>query len=139
MMAARPYLALLSLALATYLGQSGALYTGVSGDETSSDSDSVSTRGYYIVYGDTDSQLAGRHLDELYSGNATSEGLARRDVWSPQITSPNSKTVWVAGTTVEVTWSVLPKVYAALLTLAGIRAILQGESPAQMERYSSGT
>ncbi len=34
------------------------------------------------------------------------EKASRRDVYIPKITSPTAKTVWVAGTTVDVTWSV---------------------------------
>ncbi|KAF8914888.1 hypothetical protein CPB85DRAFT_1218385 [Mucidula mucida] len=32
------------------------------------------------------------------------EKASRRDVYIPKITSPTAKTVWVAGTTVDVTW-----------------------------------
>ena len=105
-MPTRSYFALLTLALATYFGQSQALYTDASGNTTSLKVDSLATREYYAVYGDTNAQMAERDFSETRSGNSTTQDLARRDVWSPKITSPSSNTVWVAGTMVEVTWLV---------------------------------
>ncbi|KAF9261470.1 hypothetical protein L218DRAFT_905561 [Marasmius fiardii PR-910] len=34
----------------------------------------------------------------------TAVSAAPLDVWSPRIISPNAKTVWIAGSTVNVTW-----------------------------------
>ena len=105
-MTTRPYLALVSLALAAYFGRSGALSTGASGNETSLNADPLEARKYYAAYGDADAQVAEQQFDEARSGNGTAQELARRDVWSPKITSPDSTAVWVAGTTVEITWLV---------------------------------
>ena len=55
-----------------------------------------------------------RHESEPPSVNGTSVGhalLSTRDVYSPKITSPGSTSVWVAGTTVTVTWYVRPAVH----------------------------
>lgn len=36
--------------------------------------------------------------------------LARRDIWSPGILSPNASDVWTAGSLVEIRWCVLSSV-----------------------------
>ncbi|KAF7791484.1 hypothetical protein EIP86_002500 [Pleurotus ostreatoroseus] len=44
-------------------------------------------------------------LSTLYGANGTEPaGLAQREVYSPPITSPDSSTVWVAGSQATVTW-----------------------------------
>lgn len=105
----RSHLVMLALAVATYLGQTGAMYTGTSVNNTSLDGDNLSARAYYVLYGDNDPLIAERQLDAMASGNGTQEDyqVVRRDVWNPKITSPRSGAVWVAGTTVKVTWLVL--------------------------------
>ena len=103
MTTSRLHLAMLSVVGVTYLAQALTMYTA---NDTSLVGDtSLSSRGYS---GDNDALLAGRRLDAMPSGNVTQEDyqLVPRDVWNPKITSPRSSTVWVAGTTVKVTWLV---------------------------------
>ena len=37
-------------------------------------------------------------------GPGSAKRLSKRDVWSPEITSPSDRTVWRVGETVQVTW-----------------------------------
>ncbi|GJE91589.1 hypothetical protein PsYK624_077390 [Phanerochaete sordida] len=86
------------LALAAING-SRALYTGDSGSRVSLGPATVSGRDISGDYGDNSHFLVARHSDSSDSGI-----LFPRDVWSPKITSPTGKTVWIAGTNVTVTW-----------------------------------
>lgn len=38
------------------------------------------------------------------SVNAAPAGRSALDVWNPTITSPTAETVWIVGSTVNVTW-----------------------------------
>ncbi|KAL0060631.1 hypothetical protein AAF712_012574 [Marasmius tenuissimus] len=51
-------------------------------------------------------QLGLSALLALFAATATvsASPLAKRDIWSPPITSPDATTVWEAGQVVQVTW-----------------------------------
>lgn len=92
------------------------MYTATSVNDTSGDAgcdDDLLARAYYRgAYDDKDGLVTGYRRQGIAFDNETSL-LLSRDVWSPKITNPSSKTVWVAGTTTTVTWLVSSDVYTA--------------------------
>ena len=114
----RVTLSALSIALAAYaaVAHASALYTSSEANDTSLDaSPDLAARPRALVdlvfrdlaLTDVLTPNEFESLSTLYGANGTDPaGLAQREVYSPPITSPDSSTVWVAGSQATVTWCV---------------------------------
>ncbi|KAJ3539058.1 hypothetical protein NM688_g6421 [Phlebia brevispora] len=107
-MFAKPFLYGL-LALTSSTPFVGALYTASDINGTSADGVQThkSPRSFMDpIFADFTNVLSERELAPDVHANSTSDmrSLQPREVISPKITSPGSNTVWVAGTTAQVTW-----------------------------------
>ena len=91
-----------------------ALYTPSNCTEASGTDGShsdVCGRSVMDIVVDDLSLLFSRDADSGRAANGTLDGrdISPRVVYSPAITSPTDSTVWSVGSTVEVTWYILPR------------------------------
>ena len=85
------------------LHESMAAYTESPANDTLSSEGGLSARKWLEPFPESDGiVLARRTGPPLDMGNHTSTN--KRAVWNPTITDPTSATVWVAGSTVRVSW-----------------------------------